>query len=831
MSKPQDTDHRWSKIFFSWLLTICVFFSAPSFAEDASAQLGQGFLDAITVHDTQIKAQGWAAQNNTHPRLVSIQIKFGDKIAYNGPVETFERPDVVQHSGKQDWLRSGWKVTFARTTAVDYDLPISAQARFDDGELLLLTVPKQTSNLPSATKDITSAQSPSLILIIIALAALFLVTSFLKTAVLRSWIQHSFNVDITEPMIFSGCVLLVAMVFTGLGLTGSSIGLGLGSTPFLHADNYSIQGSDQPVRSDEWAVVTPLAIAQYNHQPANPVINRNVGEEGQNMLIIGMTGVPVAHLSAIAKPATWGFFLFDLKTALSWNWLFPVFSCFLTLGFVLNTLSPGYWRRAFLLSGVFSCSPYVVAWSNWPAYTVFFPCLACLCLLAILKVNNTYKQLLLGLTLGLSTAGFVFILYPPWQVSLGYVFIAITVGIVLRDGLYKAFSARRIAAIGLGIIVALVMVGIWWLDAKPAIQSMVNTVYPGQRLSTGGDVSWSFLMRGFTNIETVQQLQSPLSNQSEIASFYYWLVPLAAVFLIRAKEKALTYVEYLLALSMVFILFYMFIGIPTEVAQYSLWGRVPATRADLALGLTAIILTSVLLTDRPHGAPLNNRLPLLAVMVSMAWTFVVYLGVSKLDVSITLGINNAEKTAVLFITFATGYYLIMRQFRPFILLSLGLALATTLSFNPLNVAPNKVFNTAAKANGNMPESRRILILNGWVSSMFLLASGTPVASGTFYYPQKTPWTRLDPEATQRDIYNRYQHLYYSNMQDGISDVTVLSPSPDLVQVKINLKTFDFRKSGAHLIAAPDGEQRELSSNPVLKFLSANDGWAWFETIQ
>ena len=33
-----------------------------------------------------------------------------------------------------------------------------------------------------------------------------------------------------------------------------------------------------------------------------------------------LTGVPVAHASALAKPATWGFFAFDLRRALAWAW-------------------------------------------------------------------------------------------------------------------------------------------------------------------------------------------------------------------------------------------------------------------------------------------------------------------------------------------------------------------------------------------------------------------------------------------------------------------------------------------------------------------------------
>src|SRR5262245_22748347 len=38
------------------------------------------------------------------------------------------------------------------------------------------------------------------------------------------------------------------------------------------------------VRSDEWLVTTPLALAQLRHSPRFPIVNSNIGD-GQNMLI------------------------------------------------------------------------------------------------------------------------------------------------------------------------------------------------------------------------------------------------------------------------------------------------------------------------------------------------------------------------------------------------------------------------------------------------------------------------------------------------------------------------------------------------------------------
>ena len=39
-----------------------------------------------------------------------------------------------------------------------------------------------------------------------------------------------------------------------------------------------------------------MAISQVYHYPKSPIVNNNWGSDGHNMLVVGMTGVPVAHI-------------------------------------------------------------------------------------------------------------------------------------------------------------------------------------------------------------------------------------------------------------------------------------------------------------------------------------------------------------------------------------------------------------------------------------------------------------------------------------------------------------------------------------------------------
>lgn len=61
-------------------------------------------------------------------------------------------------------------------------------------------------------------------------------------------------------------------------------------------------GSPQAVRSDEWVVNTEYHIAQVNEEKFFPIVNQNIGMDGQNMLLA--CNSPVWHISLIGKPQT-----------------------------------------------------------------------------------------------------------------------------------------------------------------------------------------------------------------------------------------------------------------------------------------------------------------------------------------------------------------------------------------------------------------------------------------------------------------------------------------------------------------------------------------------
>lgn len=640
-----------------------------------------------------------------------------------------------------------------------------------------------------------------------------------------------------SPKVPALCFALMLLLFGGLvagGITGSSLGA-LYKHSVVSIDGLELAGSPKAIRSDEWGVITPMAIGQTYHHPRFPVLNRNIGPEGQNMLIVGMSGVPVAHLSAIAKPATWGFHLFDLKRALAWYWWFPLFGCWFALWWMLCLLMPGRPIVGLLISTLFISSPYVVAWSYWPAYAVFLPAFSLCIFLLILKHPGRLTNFLLGGVLGVSLAGFVLLLYPPQQVSLGFLFLMIA-GAQLWDRRHAlSINLVLIGSLLVAVTVTSVILWHWWLDAGDAVMAMLDTLYPGRRVSdTGGGFSLSVLLRGFTNLTSLYAVDfggGPL-NQSEAASFHYLILPLLVALWFQAESAWKDHTTQALLLFFAWSLFFVFVGIPEPVAKLSLWGRVPSIRVDLCLGLAYTLLCGQLLMRPPHGTPLASQSRMwTAGAVSLVWVSIVAIAVSVFPDSVQGGWGSWAKWVTLGLAFLSGVWLISGKGRMFISSCLLLALLTVLRFHPLSVGPSRVQLKASPNPDLAVEAQplgRVLVIGNHFQAMALMSAGIPVVNGIHYYPQAALWKRLDPTSAQRDVHNRYQHLSFDlGTSVAASGLDLKTPVSDQVQATLDPAKFDFRDTTATHVLAPRDLSEALERSGQLAKLSTSGDWCWW----
>jgi hypothetical protein len=787
-----------------------------------SSHLGE--VDRCDVFSTHISCAGWAVGPGDD-RLAKVEVILGADTLRASSVALADRPDVGAYLKQEDSSKkSGWEVE-ARLpyllAAGDYSLHL--RGTYHSGQTIEFSGPANPFQLRIPQASLYRV----LAALLLGIAALGMLTASRSAAL----VARRRDLHVAPAHIACGYIVFAFVGLVSMGLTGSSIDIALRqlSGPQKRIPdvgvvmgNYArVLGVGREIRSDEWAAFTPLAIAQVNHEPRFPVENKNIGPDGQNMLVVGMAGVPVAHLSALAKPATWGFFVLDLRRALAWYWWLPLFGCLFAVWGVMSVLAPGQWRMNLAIASIFVSSAYVVAWSNWPAYAVLFPATAFSVFFSLFRTRSLAGVAVLGVALGLCIAGFVLVLYPPWQVPLGYLFLFLTAGVVLRDRLWSQVSRIQLAGLAVAAIVAGLILASWWVDARVAVQALVSTVYPGLRRVPGGGMQLWELCRGFLNFHTLYYENAASGNASESSSFLYLFPVLFAAYGIQLfRRSAPSGPELAVMAFCICVVWYQFFGFSAGISQWTLWSRTSQTRSDLALGLASLLLCGLSYSARASGAGNYQLRKPEAIAVAGLWALAVVWAVLQTPDTVIGKLTNSTIWFGIFaLTFALSYWLLAQK-RTFLVAYLAVSLVISLPFNPVTLAPSHLaVHPEIKKHGNGPESR-VLVIREYIKGMYLVAAGFPVANGPSYYPQRSIWHRLDPDASQLGTTNRFSHLMYfprKAVQGKPYQIELMQT--DIIGIFFDPERFDFRLSGAEQVLAP--VDVDLSRNVTLEVIATD----------
>ncbi len=553
-----------------------------------------------------------------------------------------------------------------------------------------------------------------------------------------------------------------------------------------------------------------------------------------------MTGVPIAQPAAVARPATWGFFLFPLRQALSWHWQFAFFACLLFLWKALGQINPQHQGFNLLLALTFCIQPYAAAWSLWPLYATFFPLALFVCAIFLLQTDQKYKGILLGGALGLLLAGWVLVLYPPWQITVGTLMAILTLGWALDHRSKIQFGTPQWIGIGPALLVAGALLGSWWQDSSEAIALMRATVYPGERTALhGGEINapW-WTLRSYLNIEALNIGTGPGVNQSEVSSYFLYPLPILLLGLWYSRRSCLYH--WTMRACMGFILFclvFRFIGIPLWLAKLSLWSNVTSTRLDLSFALACTVVMGLVYANlrRSASSVQTSISNWIAVGTAGASSGLVALEFFLLPPGVLLN-NSIPLQIGMMLAMGCGAWWMMRgQMRASALMIMLLSATATLAFNPISRAPSTVHLSApsaalATSSEQPPEFLRTLAISDSATpSMMLAAAGVPTVGGVLYYPHHAFWEKIHLTEQDWAVVNRYQHLTFSlNALETSISFKAHSSQADTVNVTLDPRRFDFTTTGAQRVVAQEKDAVLLRSSPFLKELGNHGGLFWFE---
>ena len=580
-------------------------------------------------------------------------------------------------------------------------------------------------------------------------------------------------------------VALVVFIFcVALNLHGSSINEY--NKMFANEDKYSSEqivfGESRWIRSDEWLIHTPYYMSQqYNDYKK---VSNMMSLEGQDM-IVGYNA-PVLDVSAIAKPFTWGYFLFGNDRGLSWYWCSKLILLIL-ISFELCMIVTKKNKKISLLGTLLiSFAPAIQWWFVPHMVDVFFWGMSVLVLSYHFFVSKGWWRILWMFLLPLAVVTFVLALFPSLQVAVGLAMLALFIGLMIRDKKAITFKKKDIWRIIVMVLLVLGILGYTIWTSMDAIIALHNTVYPGSRATLGGKSGIDDL---FTDLTTfaLPFKDVPYYNNSEVSTFIHFapiILMLYPVIYKKMKRDRNIIVGNTLVITLSVMMVFMLAGFPELLARITGFSYI--NRMEIAYGLVATIFT-IWGINMIWQKKIFTKKQIFVVLVIYGFLYVCFVGADELS-------YYSWKYYAIAITglLVLAYLLLMNRKKLF---STGLVLLIVISgftINPIAKGTSALFDHPLEQKIHEialddKEAYWLTLGNTRLESLGI-ANGARVLNMTNFYPDYGKWKLIDPDGEYDKIYNRYARIYVE-ITDKKTEMEV-SPSPDAMTLRINYKDLD-----------------------------------------
>ena len=328
--------------------------------------------------------------------------------------------------------------------------------------------------------------------------------------------------------VFAALALLFVLA-VAFRLNGSSCGM------YRNGRWHDIRTADSPSglllgtpklnRADEWQVWTPTILSQARQQPvAFPTTNPALGP-GKTPLLMSL---PVRYYTTILRPQLWGYFFLPLDAAFSWHWQAKVFGLFAGVFLLFWTLTDGRLGPSLFGAAMVEFSPFVQWWFSSPS--MLPEMLACWAMAVAAAMSLLGPQRLPGrlcsvAALFASGTNFFLCCYVGFEMPLLFLGFFLLAGYAWQKRLRCLPGIWWLA--GAACLIAAWLTP-WFVDCLPELRTVAHTVYPGQRVCTGGSLPFLWYFSGLYDFALTDSNCPPrLGNVCEAANFYpLWLLPL-----------------------------------------------------------------------------------------------------------------------------------------------------------------------------------------------------------------------------------------------------------------------------------------------------------------
>ena len=589
---------------------------------------------------------------------------------------------------------------------------------------------------------------------------------------------------------FPSLVIILFILLTAFGISGSS--MGYYDQIFLGKPMGTILGVPRQIRSDEWLVASQETLSQ---KAANyPDTNKNIGL-GQDMSMI--IDVPFRGFFAAFKPDNLFFFIMPYANAFAAHWWFM--SVMLVLGFyyLMDTLFPNKRLVISLVATLLLFNPFVQWW--YESGTLLSIGYAMWIILMFIKIfdgkNNYKKRILYGAGLSFFSLCFAFLLYPPFQLTIAYVAIALLAGF-----LYHRYSAQKVklledvkrwVTIFASAILVIAIASTFFIEHKQVINTIVNTAYPGTRSIQSGqngvqvNLEDTFSAPILFNLQRSSRAVFFYTNQSEssrIVAVNLLLFPIFMLYVLKKNSKKRVLADYLLLstgiLSFAFMvrIFTPFFNLPFKLL---LFNQVPNER--LAIGFVLLCAIQLVL----FGVVEIDKISIKKAGAMAIVIFAVFYDASLIMVHQYPKFISGKGALLACLIIGLVSFLILQKkyFVAGLAIFTLFSVASSIFINPIydRSEPVALKSAASFIKKHYSNNKSWVVFDSVVIENLPAIAGEHSLSGVQVYPQLSLWEKIDSSQVSKFAYNRYAHVIF-NPSLNPNDSEFYNPQCDVLVV-------------------------------------------------
>ena len=554
-------------------------------------------------------------------------------------------------------------------------------------------------------------------------------------------------------------ILVLAVLFK---LHGSSLDL-WNSIFTTGVNDNPLWGSPRFIRSDEWAVTTPFIFSQkFNHFNIFSNIIRGTSTE-----VFSLYGLPALSILSIFRPYHIGYLLFGLSYGLSFFWVLRIISLLLVTFELVMLITNSNKRLAFVAAIMISFSPIIQWWfaTNGTVELFVFGQLAIILLDKYMKSDSLKLRCLYLFFMIICAGGYILILYPAYQIPMFYVFLAMAIYIVIKNRKDFKFSYKDLISVVIALIIFILLMGYTFYIAKDTISATLNTVYPGNRIETGG----KGLRKYITYIDDIflaykeEGLQKPTSEEAAMFGLFPIGLILSISYMVKNKKKDT--LTILLLIPYVILGIFAMVGFPKFLSKILLLSYSTTARTILALGYL-----DVLFFIRSMSLENHNIKTIKAIIISFVLS-IILVGICKkfngeYDGRILISILFAMCMWLFFFTLKYdskyGKY-------AFTLGIFAVMILAGCKVNPITrdikmITDSPIIKAAKEINAQ-EEGIWLAEAMAFPCPNYLVMAGCPTINSTNAYPNIELMKKFDKDGKYEKIYNRYAHIYIEIVAD------------------------------------------------------------------